>query len=272
MRKINNYSNKHRVIFGSAVLLLFFSVVPYSNAQIGSLPNLCQTLIENSRAKIRKLNEAAKEKNKIDRIKCGRDLGCMKGVDHDYTLKVREIRMEQARLTREQRECAIDAKKSGDLQVKGNITKSGGSFKIDHPLDPANKFLYHSFVESPDMKNIYDGVVVLNEKGESVIQLPKWFDALNKDFRYLLTPIGAPGPNLYIAEEIVENHFKIAGGVPGLKVSWQVTGIRQDAWANAHRIPIEQSKPKAERGSYLHPSLFNQPETKGGTPASSYRN
>jgi hypothetical protein len=47
----------------------------------------------------------------------------------------------------------------GDLYASGMITKSSGSFKIDHPLDPANKYLSHSFVESPDMMNIYNGVV-----------------------------------------------------------------------------------------------------------------
>ena len=90
----------------------------------------------------------------------------------------------------------------GRVYIRGPLSKPGGPFKIDHPLDPANKYLYHSFVESPDMKNIYDGVVALDEKGEAEIELPDWFGALNKDFRYQLTAIGAPGPNLYIAEEI----------------------------------------------------------------------
>ena len=90
------------------------------------------------------------------------------------------------------------------------------SFKIDDPLDPTNKYLYHSFVESPDMMNIYNGNAVLNKKGEAVIELPKWFQALNKDFRYQLTCIGGSAP-VYIAEEIKDNHFKIAGGKPGVK-------------------------------------------------------
>src|SRR5206468_240048 len=125
-----------------------------------------------------------------------------------------------------------------------------------------NKYLLHSFVESPDMKNIYDGTTTLNAHGQAVVELPDWFDALNKDFRYQLTAIGAPGPNLYIAEEISGNQFKIAGGQPGMKVSWQVTATRQDAWANAHRIPVEQAKSVEERGSYIHPELFGQPESK----------
>ena len=149
----------------------------------------------------------------------------------------------------------------GNIVVAGNIAKLGGSFKIDHPLDPANKFLSHSFVESPDMKNIYDGVITLDANGEAVVEMPKWFTALNRDFRYQLTCIGGFAP-VYILEEIAENHFKIGGGRLGMKVSWQVTGIRHDAWADAHRIPVEEAKPERERGYYLAPELFGAPPEK----------
>jgi len=144
----------------------------------------------------------------------------------------------------------------GGVEVVGNLSKSSGSFKIDHPLDPSNKYLYHSFVESPDMMNIYNGVAELDSNGETVVKMPDWFESLNKDFRYQLTSIGAPGPNLYVAQEISGNQFKIAGGKPGARVSWQVTGVRHDAWADAHRIPVEQVKTGRERGLYLHPELF----------------
>jgi hypothetical protein len=150
----------------------------------------------------------------------------------------------------------------GPVTIHGPLSKPGGSFKIDHPLDPANKYLYHSFVESPDMKNIYDGVTVLDSQGEGLVELPDWFTALNRDFRYQLTALGSPGPNLHIAEEIAMNHFRIGGGSPGQKVSWQVTGIRQDAWANAHRIPVEEMKPAAERGTYLAPEELGQPSAR----------
>jgi len=154
----------------------------------------------------------------------------------------------------------------GNASVSGTFSKGAGSFKIDDPLDPANKYLYHSFVESPDMKNVYDGVVVLDKRGEVWVQLPDYFEALNKDFRYQLTCIGKFAP-VYIAQEISGNRFKIAGGRRGLQVSWQVTGIRHDAYANAHRIPGEEEKPAAERGSYLHPELFVQPHSQTAEPS-----
>jgi hypothetical protein len=150
----------------------------------------------------------------------------------------------------------------GDVDITGTLTKGAGAFKIDHPLDPANKYLTHSFVESPDMMNIYNGTVVLNSNGESWINLPDWFEALNRDFRYQLTAIGLPGPNLYIAEEVSGNRFKVAGGQPGGKVSWQVTGIRHDAYADAHRLAVEEAKPEEDRGYYLHPEVHGQPQEK----------
>jgi hypothetical protein len=143
----------------------------------------------------------------------------------------------------------------GDVDVDGNLSKAGGSFKIDHPLDPANKYLYHSFVESPDMMNIYNGTVTTDARGNATVAMPEWFEALNRDFHYQLTCIGGFAP-VYVAQEITENQFRIAGGAPGMKVSWQVTGVRHDAWADAHRIPVEQLKTGREQGLYLHPELF----------------
>jgi len=133
---------------------------------------------------------------------------------------------------------------AGNARVGGTLFKGGGSFQIDHPVDPANKYLHHSFVESPDMMNIYNGIAALEANGEAVVELPDWFEALNRDFRYQLTCIGGFAP-VYIAQKVANNRFKIAGGPPGLEVSWQVTGIRQDAWANARRIPVEEDKPAA---------------------------
>jgi hypothetical protein len=158
--------------------------------------------------------------------------------------------------------CDGDEYVTGNLYVVGNVSKSGGSFKIDHPLDPANKFLYHSFVESPDMKNVYDGVVTLDAKGEAAVALPVWFDALNRDTRIQLTAVGQFSP-LYVKTKLQNGAFSISGGKAGQEVYWQLTGIRKDAWADAHRIPVEEEKPTAERGLYLHPTEHGQPAAKG---------
>ena len=117
------------------------------------------------------------------------------------------------------------------VQVNGTLSKGGGSFKIDHPLDPANKYLCHSFVESPDMMNIYNGNVTTDDGGGATVELPDWFEALNRDFRYQLTVIGQFAQAI-VAEEIGQPlpHPDRPAGRQG---SWQVTGIRQDPYAEA---------------------------------------
>ena len=155
---------------------------------------------------------------------------------------------------------AIAGQFVGKVNVVGTLTKSAGSFKIDHPLDPENKYLSHSFVESPDMMNIYNGNVVLNAAGEAVVELPDWFEALNMDFRYQLTCVGQFAP-VYVADKIRGNRFRIAGGEPGMEISWMVTGVRQDEYARAHRIPVEEDKRPEDIGKYRHPELYGASRT-----------
>jgi hypothetical protein len=144
---------------------------------------------------------------------------------------------------------------NGAVEVNGGVSKASGSFKIDHPLDPANKYLYHSFVESPDMLNIYNGNVTTDGSGTAVVSMPAWFEALNMDFRYQLTVIGQFAQAM-VAAKMNNGSFTIQTNKPGVEVSWQVTGIRQDAWANAHRIQVEVEKAPQDQGHYLHPELF----------------
>ncbi|HEX4951594.1 MAG TPA: hypothetical protein VFZ34_33360 [Blastocatellia bacterium] len=150
---------------------------------------------------------------------------------------------------------------TGNTDVGGILSKGGGAFKIDHPLDPANKYLYHSFVESPDMMNIYNGTITTDETGVATVTMPEYFSALNRDFRYQLTVIGQFAQAI-VAEKIADNRFTIKTDKPNVEVSWQVTGVRQDEFANKHRIPNEVEKPVAERGYYLHPEAFGQPAEK----------
>jgi hypothetical protein len=136
----------------------------------------------------------------------------------------------------------------GNAAVTRTLTKAAGSFRIDHPLDPDNKWLSHSFVESPEMMNIYNGNVTTNGRGLATVTLPTWFPALNRSFRYQLTVIGTFA-HAIIDREIEGRRFRIRTSEPHVKVSWQVTGVRRDAYAEAHRIKVQTRKTKAERGT-----------------------
>lgn len=148
-----------------------------------------------------------------------------------------------------------------NIEIVGNMTAGTKSFMIDHPLDPENKYLLHSCVESPDMMNIYNGVVTTDEKGEAWVKLPDYFEALNKDYRYQLTPIGQFAQCI-ILKEIENNQFLIKTDKPNVKVSWQVTGVRQDPVANKYRIITEVEKKPEEKGYYLHPECYGKPRSK----------
>ena len=147
---------------------------------------------------------------------------------------------------------------SGNVRVTKTLTKGAGSFKIDHPLEPDKKYLSHSFVESSDMMNIYNGNIIIDVNGEATVHLPEWFEALNRDFRYQLTCLDGFA-NVYIAKEMENNQFMITESKQSLKVSWQITGIRKDAFADKNRIQVEIEKEGDDKGKYLHPEAFGLP-------------
>jgi hypothetical protein len=109
--------------------------------------------------------------------------------------------------------------------------------------------------------NIYTGNTVTDELGLATVKLPDWFEAENTDFRYQLTVIGRRA-QAWIAEEVAHGSFKIASDATHTKISWQITAVRQDAYAKAHPLIVEQLKPQRERGYYIHPELFGQSEEK----------
>ncbi|MEP0763039.1 MAG: hypothetical protein HRF48_09940, partial [Chloroflexota bacterium] len=153
----------------------------------------------------------------------------------------------------------------GRVHVNGNLSAIGSkSFKIDHPLDPANLYLYHFAQEAPEVQNVYNGVATLDVQGEATVTLPAYFSALNiGPFRYQLTAIGAAMPNLHIAQEVQDNTFRIAGGVPGMKVSWEVTAVRNDPYVRDHPAQAEVDKSGEEQGTYLYPAGYGQPPAMG---------
>jgi hypothetical protein len=133
-------------------------------------------------------------------------------------------------------------------------------FQIDHPLDPANHYLNHFSAEGPEPYLVYRGNATLDQTGQTVVTLPAYFDAINIDPTYQLTPIGAPAA-LYIAQEVKDGRFVIAGGKPGMRVSWTVTGIRHDAFVQRYGAQTEPLKPPSHRGRFLHPELFGLPRS-----------
>jgi hypothetical protein len=149
----------------------------------------------------------------------------------------------------------------GNVSVTGTITGQAKNCRVDHPSDPENRTLTHACVESDERFNVYSGNVALDENGEARVTLPKWVAAFNSDFRYQLTCIGRSAP-VYVAQEVRDDAFSIAGGTAGMKVSWQLTGVRNDAWAQANPLVVEQDKPEDEKGFFLSPEAFGHDHTR----------
>ncbi len=148
---------------------------------------------------------------------------------------------------------------TGNLEVEGAITAGTKDFKIDHPLDPANKYLYHASVESSEMMNIYTGNITTDSQGEATVKMPSWFEAVNTDFRYQLTVMGQFAQAI-VSQKLENSQFTIKTNAPNVEVSWQVTAVRHDPYAMAHPLVVEQNKPEREVGFYMHPELYGQPE------------
>ena len=130
---------------------------------------------------------------------------------------------------------------SGDLGVFGTLSAAAKFFRIDHPLDPEQRFLQHAAIESDRFLTLYSGNVVTDASGQAEVVLPDWFEALNRDFRYQLTVIGSFARAI-IGEEIDNGRFLIRTDAPAVKVSWQVTAERRDAWAEANPLIVEPSR------------------------------
>ena len=147
----------------------------------------------------------------------------------------------------------------GGVHVPGALDAAATGLRIDHPADPANKYLVLSSVQSSEMMNIFTGNVVTDELGLATVKLPDWFEAENTDFRYQLTVIGERFAQAIVSKEIANHQFTISTNASNVKISWQITAVRQDAFAKAHPLVVEQEKAVDERGNYVHPELYGQP-------------
>ena len=148
----------------------------------------------------------------------------------------------------------------GKVHITGDLDVGGSkNFKIDDPLDPANKYLVHSCIESPDRLDVYSGNITTDANGTATVKLPAYFQVLNINYRYQLTTIGQQA-QAWIERKIQNNQFTIKTDKPDVEVSWEVTGVRNDPYAKAHPMVVEQNKEASARGKYVHPELYGQPE------------
>ena len=145
------------------------------------------------------------------------------------------------------------------MRVTGTLNKGGSNFEIDHPLDPANKFLHHSGIESDEMKNLYDGVAQLDSDGRAEVVLPDWFEALNENFRYQLTPIGASAPDLHIADELHDGRFSSPVGDPTRRCAGRSAGYATTPTPKRTRCGWSWRSHMTRRGCFCTPKLTTHP-------------
>jgi hypothetical protein len=112
------------------------------------------------------------------------------------------------------------------------------------------------------MINIYTGNVTTDAQGDAQVRLPDWFEAVNTDFRYQLTVIGQFAQAI-VSSRVSNHQFGIKTDKPNVDVSWQIAGVRQDAFAKAHPLVVEEEKNARERGFYLHPELYGAAAERG---------
>lgn len=156
---------------------------------------------------------------------------------------------------------------SGSLQVNETLNVLGTkNFMIDHPLDPENKILRHAAMESNEVLNQYSGNITTDVSGYATVTLPNYFETLNKDFRYQLTVIGSFSQAI-IKQEVINNQFIIQTNQPSIKVSWQVTGVRNDKVMQHQPFVAETEKIDAEKGDYLSPEAYGKPSRDNKFPS-----
>lgn len=146
----------------------------------------------------------------------------------------------------------------------GDLGSSGvKTFRIDHPADPANKYLLHYSSESPFPQNFYSGNVTTNASGYAWVELPEYFQSINANFKYQLTVLGKTFAQAIVSEEIQGNRFQIHTNQPGIKVSWRIEADRNDMRIKVRRPKDVEDKTGVERGLYQHPEYYNQSASKG---------
>ena len=146
---------------------------------------------------------------------------------------------------------------SGDVEVTGALSSTAAGFLVDHPDDPTGQLLGQAYVASHEMLSTYSGNVVTDADGRATVRLPRYVPSLNEDFRYQLTVVGSFAQAI-VGQKVRGSSFTIRTSEPGVEVSWQVTGVRSDAYARRNPFVAERSKRGPMAGRLLRPDLHGQ--------------
>ncbi len=249
----------------TAVPSLFLPLVGTSNVGFGTATPTSEFHIARTTANTFKIESGANQNITIDFFE---NLGAGNGARLSYT----GAGANQFIIGTVNSGAQVDAirinRGSSNVQVVGTLTAAAKLFTIDHPMDPENKTMQHACIESDEYKNVYDGIAVTDNTGFATITLPSWFESLNEKFRYQLTIIdenGAAGDlvSARVVRKVANGEFTIKTTVPNVEVSWQITGVRKDAWAKANPLVVESEKTGEFKGTYMRPEAYGLPASKG---------
>jgi hypothetical protein len=140
---------------------------------------------------------------------------------------------------------------SGNLHVGGTLSKTSGTFKIDHPLEAKKDthYLRHSFVEAPQADNIYRGKINLVD-GQATVNIDTvsnmtegTFVALNRDIQCFTTnETGWTAVTGSVSDNVLTINAQDSSCAD--TISWLVIGERQDPhmyevdWTDDNGKPI----------------------------------
>ena len=140
---------------------------------------------------------------------------------------------------------------SGNLHVGGTLSKTSGTFKIDHPLEDKKDthYLRHSFVEAPQADNIYRGKINLVD-GQATVNIDTvsnmtegTFVALNRDIQCFTTnETGWTAVKGSVSDNVLTINAQDSSCAD--TISWLVIGERQDPhmyevdWTDDNGKPI----------------------------------
>jgi hypothetical protein len=151
---------------------------------------------------------------------------------------------------------------NGNVEVVGSVTGAGAAAVMDNPKDPSGSYLYQSAIVGGERVTFYNGNVKIGADKEATVKLPSYFEDINGDPRYQLTVVGKQA-QAWIKRGVQDNTFVIATDTEDVEVSWQVSGVRVDAWAKAKPFKETAAKTGQAKGKYLHPEAYGKPASAG---------